>query len=77
MTFAIAPPTGLDVVGALARLALGEARFREYLPHALDDEDGTRTRADLAQLTERLAELAQGDELLRALSRWPEMWLRG
>jgi hypothetical protein len=35
VTFAIAPPTGIDVIEALARLALGEALFREYLPHAL------------------------------------------
>jgi hypothetical protein len=77
VTFAIAPPTGIDVVDLLGRVALGEALFREYLPHPARDEDGSQTRACLAKLAERLGELARSDELLRALGAWPRMWLQG
>jgi ribosomal protein L16 Arg81 hydroxylase len=77
VTFAIAPPTGIDVVDLLGRLALSEALFREYLPHPASDEDGSQTRACLAKLAERLGELARSDELLGALGAWHRIWLQG
>jgi ribosomal protein L16 Arg81 hydroxylase len=77
VTFAIAPPTGIDVIQALGRLALGEALFRDYLPHPLVDGDGSLTRSHLAALADRLAQLARSDALRQALDAWPRMWLQG
>lgn len=77
VTFAIAPPTGIDVLNSLAVLALGEALFRDYLPHPLNDDDGALTRAHLEQLAERLSALARSEELRQAIGRWHELWLTG
>ncbi len=68
VTFAIAPPTGIDVIEALARLALAEGLFREYVPHAL--ANGPRSASvHLARLGDRLAELARSPELRTELDR--------
>jgi ribosomal protein L16 Arg81 hydroxylase len=69
ITFAIAPPTGLDVLDAIASLAIREALFRDYLPHPLADGDGARTRAHLARLAERLSELARSEDVLARVRR--------
>jgi ribosomal protein L16 Arg81 hydroxylase len=67
VTFAIAPPTGLDVIEAVARLALGEAQFRDYLPHPLARD---RSLADhVAALGDRLAELARSPGVQAGLER--------
>jgi ribosomal protein L16 Arg81 hydroxylase len=68
VTFAIAPPTGMDVIEALARLALGEALFRGYLPHALAN-GAASTQAHLGRLGDRLAQLARSPQLRAELER--------
>lgn len=68
VTFAVAPPTGMDVIEALARLALGEALFRGYLPHALANGP-TSTQAHLERLGDRLAQLARSPQLLAEFKR--------
>jgi ribosomal protein L16 Arg81 hydroxylase len=67
VTFAIAPTSGLDALEALSRLAVREALFREYLTVRLEDPSGTRERAQLQRLGERLAELSRSDDLPRVL----------
>jgi ribosomal protein L16 Arg81 hydroxylase len=67
VTFAIAPPTGLDVIEALARLALGEAQFRDYLPHPL--ATGRSLADHVAALGDRLAALARSPDLQAGLER--------
>jgi lysine-specific demethylase/histidyl-hydroxylase NO66 len=62
VTFAIAPPTGIDAIEALARLALGEALFRQYLPHELANGPCS-TEAHMERLADRLGELTRGPEL--------------
>ena len=69
ITFAIDPPTALDVLAALGPLALSETLFREYLPPAIADETGALARAHLKRVAERLAQLAGGEDVLRALGR--------
>ena len=67
VTLAIAPPTGIDVIEVLARMALREALFREYLPHALSNPPSAQTH--LARLGDRLAELTRSPELQAELDR--------
>ncbi len=69
VSFGIAPPTGIDLLGALVPLALRETLFREYFPPALADADGSRKRAHIQRLAERLAELARSEDVLRALGK--------
>jgi ribosomal protein L16 Arg81 hydroxylase len=69
VTFAISPPTGMDVLQVLARMALRESLFREYLPHRTIDGDDAQTRTQLTRMGKRLLELAQSDELRDALGR--------
>jgi ribosomal protein L16 Arg81 hydroxylase len=69
VTFAISPPTGLDLLEALAGRVISEALFRDYLPVRLADADGCRRRQHLERLIERLLELVRGDEMPALLEK--------
>ncbi len=47
----------------LATIALGEPLFREYLPAAAADPDGSRAQALLDEITARLRDLLRSEEL--------------
>lgn len=63
VTFGIRQLTGFDVVKRLATIALGEPLFREYLPAAAADPDGSRAQALLDEIFVRLRDLTRSEEL--------------
>jgi ribosomal protein L16 Arg81 hydroxylase len=63
VTFAILPPTGIDVLEGLARLAVNESLFRESLPLAVTDPGGARRQEYLVRLGSRISELAASEAL--------------
>jgi hypothetical protein len=67
VTFGIRQLAGFDVIELLATMALGEPLFREYLPAAAADPDGTRTGALLDEVLGRLRDLTRGPELAAEL----------
>lgn len=67
VTFAVQPPSGVDVVDALAELALTDAQFREYLPAPAADPKGNRRAAALDELRSRLADLLRSHAFKQAV----------
>jgi hypothetical protein len=67
VTFGITPLSGVDFLDVLARLALEDARFRDYLPPWTMESGGAAAREHLGRLRAQLVELARGDELVRRL----------
>ena len=63
VTFGIRQLTGFDVVKLLATTALGEPLFREYLPAAAADPDGSRAEALLGEILARIRDLTRSDDL--------------
>ncbi len=76
VTFGIRQLTGLDVVELLAREALADPLFREYLPAAAADPDGAQAAVWLAGVVARLAGELAGDGLLRAVAAAREHLVR-
>jgi ribosomal protein L16 Arg81 hydroxylase len=68
VTFAIRQLAGYDLAQALARLALSDARLRDYLPLPLADHDGTRAQVGLAEFKGRLKELLDGPNFDQTLA---------
>ena len=67
VTFGVRQLTGYDVAHLLARLALGDAALREYLPAAAADPDGAATRAQLGEIRARLGAILAGGALAEEL----------
>lgn len=63
LTFGIAPPSGVDLVDALANLAIADPVFRRYLPAPASDPGGDQTRAAIDEMRGRLRDLIDADEL--------------
>ena len=68
VTFGIRQLTGFDVVKLLAGEALADPFFRELFPPAAADPDGVRAAAQLAAIAARVAEMAAGEPLCRAVA---------
>jgi bifunctional lysine-specific demethylase and histidyl-hydroxylase NO66 len=68
VTFGVRQLTGLDVVELLAREALADPLFREFLPAAAVDPDGSRAAAWLAGIAARLARELAGEGLVHAVA---------
>ncbi len=64
VTFGIRELTGFDVIKLLGATALGEPLFREYLPAARADPDGTGAEALLEEVLARIRDLTRSPELL-------------
>lgn len=63
VTFGVRQLTGFDVVKLLATTALGEPLFREYLPAAAADPDGSRAEALLGEILGRIRDLTRSEDL--------------
>lgn len=68
VTFGVRQLTGYDVARLLARLSLGDALLREYLPAAAADPGGAVAAAQLGEIRARLAAILEGDELAAELA---------
>jgi bifunctional lysine-specific demethylase and histidyl-hydroxylase NO66 len=66
VTFGVRTLTGFDVARILARTALADPSFREFLPPAAVDPRGERAAAQIGEILARLGGILASRELVRA-----------